>query len=42
MTRQAWLGLGPPRMQELARGDYTDRAEPVILIGGCGIGKTRC
>jgi DNA replication protein DnaC len=28
------------QIQELAQGGYIDRAEPVILIGDCGTGKT--
>jgi DNA replication protein DnaC len=28
------------RMRELADGGYIDRAEPVLLIGDCGTGKT--
>ena len=28
------------QMQELAQGGYIERAEPVILIGDCGTGKT--
>jgi len=28
------------RMQELAQGGYLERAEPVVLIGDCGTGKT--
>jgi DNA replication protein DnaC len=28
------------RVRELADGGYLDRAEPVVLIGDCGTGKT--
>ena len=28
------------QMQELAQGGYIERAEPIILIGDCGTGKT--
>jgi DNA replication protein DnaC len=28
------------KMRELADGGYIDRAEPVLLIGDCGTGKT--
>lgn len=32
--------LSPPRLRELAQGGYIDRAEPVLLIGDSGTGKT--
>ena len=32
--------ISPGRIQELARGGYIERAEPVIFIGDCGTGKT--
>jgi len=32
--------VSPTQMQELAGGGYIERAEPVILIGDCGTGKT--
>jgi DNA replication protein DnaC len=32
--------ISPTQMQELAQGGYIERAEPVILIGDCGTGKT--
>jgi DNA replication protein DnaC len=33
--------IAPTRIHELASGGYIERAEPVILIGDCGTGKTR-
>jgi hypothetical protein len=32
--------VAPTRIHELAGGGYIERAEPVILIGDCGTGKT--
>lgn len=32
--------VSPTLMRELAEGGYIERAEPVILIGDCGTGKT--
>jgi DNA replication protein DnaC len=32
--------VSPTRIQELAEGGYLDRAEPIVLIGECGTGKT--
>jgi DNA replication protein DnaC len=32
--------ISPAQIQELAQGGYIERAEPVILIGDCGTGKT--
>lgn len=32
--------ISPTQIQELAQGGYIERAEPVILIGDCGTGKT--
>jgi DNA replication protein DnaC len=32
--------VSPTRIRELAEGGYLDRAEPVVLIGECGTGKT--
>jgi DNA replication protein DnaC len=32
--------VSPTRIQELAQGGYLDRAEPTVLIGECGTGKT--
>ncbi len=32
--------VSPIRIRELAEGGYLDRAEPVVLIGECGTGKT--
>ncbi len=32
--------ISSTQMQELAQGGYIERAEPVILIGVCGTGKT--
>jgi DNA replication protein DnaC len=32
--------VDPAKMRELADGGYIDRAEPVLLIGDCGTGKT--
>jgi DNA replication protein DnaC len=37
--RQAPL-VSPVRLHELAQGAYIERAEPVVLIGDCGTGKT--
>src|SRR5260370_2433980 len=28
------------KIRELAEGGYIERAEPVVLMGGCGTGKT--
>ena len=33
-------GVSPTRIKELAEGGYLDRAEPIVLIGECGTGKT--
>lgn len=32
--------LSPQLMRELSEGGYIERAEPIILIGDCGTGKT--
>jgi IstB-like ATP binding protein len=32
--------ISPTRIQELAQGGYLQRAEPIVLIGECGTGKT--
>jgi len=32
--------ISPTRIQELAEGGYLQRAEPIVLIGECGTGKT--
>lgn len=32
--------VSPTRIHELAQGGYLERAEPVVLIGECGTGKT--
>jgi DNA replication protein DnaC len=32
--------ISPAQIQELAQGNYIERAEPVIFIGDCGTGKT--
>ena len=32
--------ISPAQIRELAEGGYIDRAEPVVLIGDCGTGKT--
>ena len=32
--------ISATQIQELAQGGYIERAEPVILIGDCGTGKT--
>jgi DNA replication protein DnaC len=32
--------ISPTRIQELSGGGYLDRAEPIVLIGECGTGKT--
>lgn len=32
--------ISPAQIQDLAQGGYIERAEPVILIGDCGTGKT--
>lgn len=32
--------ISPTKISELADGGYIDRAEPVVLIGECGTGKT--
>jgi DNA replication protein DnaC len=32
--------VSPTRMQELAEGGYLGKAEPIVLIGECGTGKT--
>jgi DNA replication protein DnaC len=32
--------ISPAKMQELGAGGYIERAEPVLLIGDCGTGKT--
>ncbi len=29
-----------PKIRELAEGGYIERAEPVVLMGECGTGKT--
>jgi DNA replication protein DnaC len=33
-------GVSAARLQELAQGGYLTRAEPIVLIGECGTGKT--
>jgi DNA replication protein DnaC len=33
-------GISPTRIKELAEGGYLERAEPIVLIGDCGSGKT--
>ncbi len=33
-------GISAQQIQELAEGGYLDRAEPIVLIGDCGTGKT--
>lgn len=33
-------GVSATKIQELAQGDYIERAEPVVFIGDCGTGKT--
>ena len=35
-----WPKVSPSQVQELATGDYIERAEPIILIGEPGTGKT--
>src|SRR5438309_535759 len=32
--------VSPAKMRDLAEGGYIERAEPVLLIGDCGTGKT--
>jgi DNA replication protein DnaC len=32
--------VSPTRIRELAEGGYLERAEPIVLIGDCGTGKT--
>ena len=32
--------ISPSQIRELAEGGYIDRAEPVVLMGDCGTGKT--
>jgi len=32
--------ISPAQIRELAEGGYIDRAEPVVLMGDCGTGKT--
>jgi DNA replication protein DnaC len=32
--------VSPAQIRELAEGGYIDRAEPVVLMGDCGTGKT--
>src|SRR5271167_561974 len=32
--------ISPQQIHELAQGGYIERAEPIILIGDCGTGKT--
>src|SRR5450756_2864003 len=32
--------VGAAKMRELSEGGYIERAEPVVLIGDCGTGKT--
>jgi DNA replication protein DnaC len=32
--------VSPTRLQELAQGDYIERAEPVVFVGESGTGKT--
>jgi DNA replication protein DnaC len=32
--------ISPPQIRALAEGGYIERAEPVVLIGECGTGKT--
>jgi DNA replication protein DnaC len=32
--------VSPVRIRELAEGGYLERAEPIVLIGECGTGKT--
>jgi DNA replication protein DnaC len=32
--------ISPTPIQELANGGYLERAEPIVLIGDCGTGKT--
>src|SRR5271170_1606545 len=34
-------GISAQQIHELARGDYIAKAEPIILIGDSGTGKTR-